>query len=107
MEYALFMTRNLHLLQQLKGIDLFLLPSQLTTWASWKGEHPNTLVRINDLVLLSFNRVRFDSDFVAQDNYDEFTPQKFSAWMRFESSPQLGTKGPDFPLWELDGLKLP
>jgi len=49
---------------ELKGIDLFLLPSQLTTWASWKGEHPNTLVMINDLDRLGFSRVRFDSDFV-------------------------------------------
>jgi hypothetical protein len=48
----------------LKGIELFLLPSELTTWGSWKVEHPNTLVMINDLDLLGSNRVRFDSDFV-------------------------------------------
>jgi len=28
---------------ELKGTVLFLLPSQLTTWASWKTEHPETL----------------------------------------------------------------
>jgi hypothetical protein len=49
---------------ELQGVELFLLPSQLTTWVSWKGEHPNTLVMINDLDRLGFNRVRFDSDFV-------------------------------------------
>jgi hypothetical protein len=48
----------------LKGIELFLLPSELTTWGSWKEEHPNTLVMVNDLELLGSNRVRFDSDFV-------------------------------------------
>jgi hypothetical protein len=26
-----------------KGTQLFLLPSQLTTWGSWKAEHPETL----------------------------------------------------------------
>ncbi len=44
-------------------------------------------------------------DLVARYNYDEFTPAKFSPWMRFESSPRLGIKGPDFPLWELDGAE--
>ncbi len=31
------------------GVELFLLPSQLTTWASWRAEHPETLVMINDV----------------------------------------------------------
>jgi hypothetical protein len=46
-----------------------------------------------------------NSDLVARYNYDEFTPEKFLPWMRFESSPQLGEKGPDFSLWELDGTE--
>jgi hypothetical protein len=25
--------------------------------------------------------------------------------MRFDSSPELGVKGPDFPLWDLDGIE--
>lgn len=36
-------------------------------------------------------------------NYDEFTPEKFEPWMNFDQSPVLGSKAPDFPLWELDG----
>ncbi len=49
---------------ELKGIELFLLPSELTTWGSWKAEHPDTLVMVNDLEVLGFNRARFDTDFV-------------------------------------------
>ena len=44
-------------------------------------------------------------DLVPRYNYDEFVPQKFTRWMRFDSSPELGVKGPDFPLWDLDGLE--
>jgi len=47
----------------LKGVELFLLPSQITTWASWKTEHPNTLVMTNDLSRLGV-RQGFDPDFV-------------------------------------------
>ena len=36
-------------------------------------------------------------------NYDEFVPEKFEHWMKFESSPLLGQRAPDFPLWRLDG----
>ncbi len=36
-------------------------------------------------------------------NYDEFVPEKFMRWMRFDESPQLGDRAPDFPLWHLDG----
>lgn len=39
---------------------------------------------------------------VAQYNYDEFIPEKFTPWMRFDQSPVLGERGPDFPLWHLD-----
>jgi len=33
----------------LKGIELDLLPSQVTTWGNWREEHPETLVMINDV----------------------------------------------------------
>ncbi len=46
-----------------KGIELFLLPSQITTWASWKAEHPNTLAMINDSERIGA-RQRFNPDFV-------------------------------------------
>jgi len=44
-----------------------------------------------------------DADLAARYNYDEFVPAKFGPWMRFDQSPPLGEKGPDFPLWTLDG----
>ena len=33
----------------LRGVELFLLPSQLTTWGSWVAEHPETAAMINDV----------------------------------------------------------
>jgi hypothetical protein len=36
-------------------------------------------------------------------NYDEFIPEKFQPWLRFDASPPLGEPAPDFPLWDLDG----
>jgi hypothetical protein len=36
-------------------------------------------------------------------NYDEFIPEKFERWMRFESSPPLGRKSDNFELWDLAG----
>jgi len=47
----------------LKGIELFLLPSQVTTWAAWRAEHPDSLAMINDADRLGF-RQKFDPDFV-------------------------------------------
>lgn len=38
-------------------------------------------------------------------NYDKFVPEKFERWLNFGSSPALGEKDPDFPLWNLDGSK--
>ena len=35
-------------------------------------------------------------------NYDEFIPEKFERWMRFDESPALGKALQDFPLWTLD-----
>jgi hypothetical protein len=48
----------------LKGVELFLLPSQVTTWRSWKEEHPSTLAMINDVDRVGSRRQGFDPDFV-------------------------------------------
>ena len=47
-----------------KNVQLQLLPSQITTWGSWKVEHPETLAMINDLDRLGSNRQGFNEDFV-------------------------------------------
>jgi hypothetical protein len=46
-----------------------------------------------------------DNDLVSRYNYDEFTREKVMPWLRFDSSPPLGQKAPDFPLWHLDGTE--
>ena len=43
-----------------------------------------------------------DGTIVEQYNYDEFVPEKFEPWMRFADSPPVGSRIPDFPLWNLD-----
>lgn len=43
-----------------------------------------------------------DKDLLQRYNYDEFVPEKFEQWMRFDESPALGTPAPDFPLWDLE-----
>ena len=43
-----------------------------------------------------------DQDLTQRYNYDNFEPAKFGPWMRFDESPPLGEKAPDFPLWALD-----
>ena len=43
-----------------------------------------------------------DSDLLARYNYDEFVPEKFQPWMRFDQSPALGEPAPSFPLRRLD-----
>lgn len=48
----------------LKGVELFLLPSQVTTWESWRSQHPNTLVMTNDSALMPNFKVPFYSGFV-------------------------------------------
>lgn len=48
----------------LKGVELFLLPSELTTWADWKAEHPESLVMIDDVDRLGARRQAFDPGFV-------------------------------------------
>jgi hypothetical protein len=49
---------------ELKGIELFLLPSQIASWGSWLKAYPDTLVMTNDLFRLGAFRQRFDPDFV-------------------------------------------
>jgi hypothetical protein len=44
-----------------------------------------------------------DNDLLTRYNYDEFIPEKFQPWMRFDESPPLGQPAPDFPLTRLDG----
>ena len=44
-----------------------------------------------------------NQELLTRYNYDSFVPEKFEPWMRFHESPPLGTRGPDFPLWNLEG----
>lgn len=46
-----------------KGVELFLLPFQLTTWENWKETYPQTLALSNDWELV-VGREEFDPDFV-------------------------------------------
>ena len=48
---------------EFKGVELFLLPSRITTWQRWQEEHPHSTVMTNGLDSL-FSRQGFDSDFV-------------------------------------------
>jgi hypothetical protein len=49
---------------ELKGIELELLPFQLTTWSSWREQHPDTLVMVTDQNRLLWRRQGFNPDFV-------------------------------------------
>ena len=49
---------------ELKGVELFLLPLQLTTWETWRKQHPDTLILTNDSSLLPSFKVPFYSGFV-------------------------------------------
>lgn len=44
-------------------------------------------------------------DLTSRYNYAAFVPEMFEPWLNFEESPPLGKKGPDFPLWRLDGTE--
>ncbi len=48
---------------ELKGVELFPLPYQLTTWDNWRKEHPESLAMVNDHSRLSFAE-SFDTGFV-------------------------------------------
>lgn len=45
-------------------------------------------------------------DLIKRYNYDEFTREKVLPWLRFDQSPALGQRAPDFPLWDLDGEEI-
>jgi hypothetical protein len=47
-----------------KGVQLNLLPFQLTTWANWKEAHPDTQVMADDLNRIGRSRQGFQPDFV-------------------------------------------
>ena len=49
---------------ELKGLELFLLPSQLTTWGQWKAAYPNTLVMTNVYYKFGGKGDGFNSNFV-------------------------------------------
>lgn len=55
---------GLALAGELKGTELELLPSQMTTWANWKAAHPETLAMTNDYSQLGFGYQGFDTNFV-------------------------------------------
>ncbi len=48
----------------LLGVELFLLPVQLTTWESWRSDHPETLVMTDDINQMLRFRQRFQPDFL-------------------------------------------
>ena len=52
--------------------------------------------------LASRRMILTTADLITGYNYDEFVPAKFGPWLRFDQSPLLGEKGPDFPLTRLD-----
>ena len=47
-----------------EGVQLNLLPMQLTSWGSWKVEHPETLAMVNDVDQLGGRRQGFSPDHV-------------------------------------------
>ncbi len=47
-----------------KGTELFLLPSEVTSWQNWLNKHPNTLLMSNDLPRAGWRHQKFDPDFV-------------------------------------------
>ena len=53
-----------------KGVELFLLPSQITTWSNWKMEYPHTLAMTSDVDRVGATQ-RFDPNFVIGIVLDE------------------------------------
>ena len=52
---------------ELKGVQLFLLPAQVTTWGSWRAEYPDTMAMstgVGNGVLFTNTRQGFTPDFV-------------------------------------------
>jgi len=49
----------------LEGVQLNVLPSQVTTWENWKAEHPDTLALANGVGSMEpASKQRFRTDFV-------------------------------------------
>ncbi len=44
-----------------------------------------------------------DRPLVERYNYSQFIWDEFDVWLNFHASPPLNQRGPDFPLWQLDG----
>jgi len=49
---------------ELKGVELRILPSQMTTWGNWREQHPETLAMINDYDRLGPRKLAFWDGFV-------------------------------------------
>jgi hypothetical protein len=49
---------------ELKGVELVVLPSQMTTWGNWKEQHPETLAMVNDYNRLGSRKLPFWDGFV-------------------------------------------
>ncbi len=48
-----------------RGVELFLLPSRVTTWTDWKAAHPDTLAMVNDVdSLIGPARQGFSANYV-------------------------------------------
>jgi hypothetical protein len=43
------------------------------------------------------------ADLIARYNYSDFTRENVLPLLRFDESPAVGQRAPDFPLWRLDG----
>lgn len=43
---------------------------------------------------------------VQRYNYHSFLPHLFEPWMRFDQSPPLGKRGPNFALYTLNEMKV-
>ena len=43
-----------------------------------------------------------NQELIEKYNYEKFVPESFMPWLNFASSPKLGEKAPDFPLWDAD-----
>ena len=43
-----------------------------------------------------------DPDLLKRYNYDDFVPEKFGPWNRFDESPPLDQAAPSFPLRRLE-----
>ena len=43
------------------------------------------------------------ADLIPRYNYADFTRENVLHMLRFDESPAVGQRAPDFPLWRLDG----